>query len=125
MDSEKFRGTRRTGNVVNLAAAGAANAAAIYQVSNFAQQVGTKSFKLRKIMIRSNAVGANEFIQIGTGVGGAFANVIPPIMVINNVDMEWQTFDLPEVEVYADLTAFPVALPAGTFDIQVEIEEKG
>ncbi|MDD5700431.1 MAG: hypothetical protein PHU23_00150 [Dehalococcoidales bacterium] len=119
------KGVRVSGAVVNIAAVGAANATAIFTRSAFAQQVGTKSFIPRKLMVRNNA-GGNLWLSLGTGVGGLFADALPPVRVLNNMDGEWQEFDLPSVELFANMTAFPDALVAGgSVDVQVEVEERG
>lgn len=119
------KGRRVRGAVVNLAAAGAANAQVIFQLSNWAAQLGTKSFFLKRVWMMNNAAG-QQTVMIGTGVAGAFAAVIPGLVSINNMDVGWPEDDLNEIEVFADLTAYPVALiAAGTIDIQVEVEEIG
>lgn len=125
METQMERGVLVPGAVVNIAAAAAANATVIFQLSNFAQQLGTKSFKLRKLLVRNNAGGA-LWLELGTGVAGAFAQVIPPVRVMDNLDSSWQEVELPKVELFADLTAFPDALVAGgSVDVQVEVEEIG
>jgi hypothetical protein len=119
------KGVRVPGAVVNLALATAANAAVIFIRSAFAQQIGTKSFIPRKLMVRNNAGGA-LWLALGTGVAGLFANALPPVRVLNNLDGEWQEFDLPSVELFANMTAWPDALVAGgSVDVQVEVEERG
>lgn len=119
------KGYTVVGPAVNLAAAGAANATAIFQRSNFAQQIGTKSFKLRKVTILNNA-GGNTTISIGTGVAGLFVAMIPALQTINNMADSWGPDQLPEVEFFADMTAFPLALAGGgSIDIVVEVEEIG
>ena len=125
MQTELDRGVIVSGGVVNLAAALAANATAIFQVSNFGQQIGTKSFIPKKLLVRNNA-GGTLWLSLGTGVAGAFADALPPVRVMNNLDNSWQEFELPRVELFADMTAFPDALVAlGSLDVQVEVEEKG
>jgi len=117
------KGIRRAGPVTTLGAAGIANAAAIYQVSNFAQQVGTKTVRLKKIMARP-AGGVADTINIGTGVGmGVFAALIPAINLVGGMDAEWQEFDLPEVESNADITCYGTAVAAHF--VQLEVEEVG
>lgn len=114
-------GVLRSGAVVNLAAAGAANAAAVYQVSNFAQQVGTKSFKIKRLLVQNDG-GGNCWLSIGLGIPGV-ANM-PALFSVNNLDAVWD--NLPEVEYFADVTMWPDALPGGgTLNVQVEIEEIG
>ncbi len=125
METQMERGVLVSGGVVNIAAAAAANAAAIFQVSNFAQQIGTKSFKPRKLLVRNNA-GGTLWLSLGTGVGVGFADALPPVRVMNNLDSSWQETELPEVEIFADMTAFVDALVAGgSVDVQVEVEEVG
>ena len=115
-------GVPLTGPVVNLAAAGAANAVAIFALSAAAQQIGTKSMILKRVHIRNNAVLANVWVQIGTGVAGAFVDLVTPVLSISGMD---DVFDLPPVESFATITAFPTTLPAGSIDIQIEVEERG
>ena len=68
----------------------------------------------------------NLWLALGTGVGGAFVNALPTVRVMNNLDGQWQEFDLPAVELFANMTAFPDALIAGgSVDVQVEVEERG
>lgn len=126
METQLERGVLVPGAVINLPAPGGAiNAAAIFQVSNFAQQIGTKSFKPRKLLVRNNA-GGICWLSLGTGVGGAFVNGLPPVRVLNNIDSSWQETELPEVEFFADMTAFADALLAGgSLDVQVLVEEIG
>ena len=118
-------GYRIQGPVTNLAAAAVANAVVIFQVSTFAQLVGTKSVILKRIKMMNNALG-NQVIIIGTGAGAGFAPAFPGLSTINNLNEDFEEDDLPEVEFFADITAYPVAILAGgTLDIQVEVEERG
>lgn len=122
MVTELRKGIRRTGPVTTLGALGVANAAAIYQVSNSANQIGTKTVKLKKIMARTaGAVG--DTIHIGTGAGGTFADLVPAITLVGGFDGEWQEADLPEVESNADITCYGVAV--GAHIVQLEVEEIG
>lgn len=121
---ELIEGRRRAGPMVNLALAGAANALALFTMSAFANMVGARTLIIRKVMIRNNGCG-NQFFHIGTGVGAAFVNAMPPIMSINNTTDEMNEGDIPELELLATITGYPAALPAGTFDVQIEVEERG
>jgi hypothetical protein len=121
-----LQGRRRTGAVVNLALAGANNAQAIFPISAFAGMVGTKRLKIKRLKNRNNATGINTFVHIGTGVGGVgvgFVDLIPPLWSINNTTDDYDENDLPQVEAGATITAYPDAVGAGTFDVQIEIEE--
>ena len=114
-----------TGSVVNLNAVGTANAKLVYAVSAYAGQIGTKSFILNKIRIMNNAAG-NTTIVIGTGVAGTFAAKFPAINTLNNLETVWQPLDLPRVEFFLSMNAYPVALvAAGTIDVIVEVEAIG
>jgi hypothetical protein len=114
-----------SGGVVNQPAATAALAVVLFVISNYAGQIGTKSFIPRKIRVRNNA-GGNLWLNLGTGVGGAFVARIPAIRVINNFDDVWQELNLPRVEFFASMTGWVDALVAGgSLDIQVEAEENG
>ncbi|MDD5700620.1 MAG: hypothetical protein PHU23_01105 [Dehalococcoidales bacterium] len=122
MLTELKRGIERQGAVVNLAAALVANAVAVYQVSNFNQQIGTKSFKALKLKVRNNAAG-DCWVSIGTGVGAAFAATCSAKRSLNNLDEE---FDLGGVEHFADMTVWVDAIVAGgSLDFQACVEECG
>jgi hypothetical protein len=116
------KGIRRTGPVTTLGAAAVANAAAVYQISNFAGQVGTKSVRLKKVMARTAGLAA-DILHIGTGAGGTFADLIPAINLLAGSDAEWQEVELPGVEAYADITAYGEAV--GAHIVQLEVEEIG
>jgi len=118
-----MKGRRVQGDVVNLAVAAAANAVAIFQISNYAQLVGTKSVKLRRIWLRNNA-GGGDWVHIGTGI--PCVDAIPALWSVNNMDGQWNEWEVEGVEFFVDITAYALALPGGgSIDIQVEIEEIG
>lgn len=113
------KGIRRVGNRVQLTPAGVGNALSIYQVDNFANQVGTRSFRLVRIWGWNNA-GANSDVHIGTGVGAAFVDLIPPIHTLNGLNFDITEYELPEIRVVAqDMTAYA---SAATVEITVEVE---
>lgn len=116
-------GRRRQGAVTNLAAAGAANAAAILTLSTFAGMVGTKKLVLKRLKVRNNGCG-DTWLHIGTGVGGAFVDGIPALRVISDTTDDFMEHDLPQVEFTATITAYPDAVAAGSMDVQVEVEER-
>ena len=123
MLTELFRGIRRMGAVVPIVAA--LTPAAIYQVSNDPNQLGTKSFRLKKLMVQNLAGGAC-WLSLGTGLGGLFVANMPAFRVLNQIDNEWQEIEIPNLEYFVDLTASVDALvAAGQLNIQVEIEEIG
>lgn len=122
------KGYRISGAVVNVVAVTAATAQTIFNRSAFAQQIGTKSFIPKKLMVRNNA-GGNCWLNLGTGSvapAPAFAATLPAVRVMNNMDNEWQEVELPSVEHFASMTCWADALLAGgSLDVQVEVEEKG
>ena len=118
-------GRRRVGAVVNLAVPGGnANAAAIWTVTN-AGAVGVKSVTPRRLKVRSNGVGADTWIHIGTGVAGAVVDIIPALRLINNTTDDYVEGDLPAVKSGVTLMAYVDAIAAGSVDVQVEVEEVG
>jgi hypothetical protein len=110
-----------TGPLVNLpvASIGAANAVVIFTIP-VGQLVGTKSVKIRKVNLYNNAAG-NQQVVIGTGV--PCVALLPALDSRNGLfDSYGPDTDLIEVEAFANITAYPVALLAGTsIDIQLEV----
>jgi hypothetical protein len=112
------------GPVVNMAAAGNANAVAAYRVSNSALQNGVKSFKVKKMMIRDNGTGGT-FVNVGIGAAGAVVNVMPTFQTVTAMDNEWTEVEIPDYEFFGDMMVYPNAVGASTLDIQVTVEEIG
>ena len=122
METDFERGVLRSGNVVNQPNPLVAAAVVIFQVSNFAQQIGTKSFIPKKLLLRNNA-GGILWLSLGTVVA---PTLLPPLRIQNNMDANWQEFELPRVEFFADMIAWTdVMVALGSLDIQVEVEERG
>ena len=113
-------GVPLSGNVVNIALAGAANAVVIWTLSAAVARVGVTSVKLKKVVITCNAIGANPVVHIGTGVGGAFVDLVPAMTCIDNFD---NPFDLNDVEAFANVTCFPAVMAAGTIDVKIWVDE--
>ena len=114
------KGVRVQGPVVVMAAAGIGNAVAIYTQSTYAAQIGTKTLRIKRIK-GLNGAGANTLVHIGTGVGAAYAgDIIPPLWTFDGLNFDFVELDLPEVEVGATISAYPVA---ATVTIQIEVEE--
>jgi hypothetical protein len=127
MDTSLVEGYRVSGGVVNVVAVTAATAATIFRVSNYADQIGTKSFKLRKLTIRNNGAG-NGFVHIGNGTvapAPAYVDRIPPVYTLTNQSQTWETPEIPLFESFIDVTAYADAVGAGSFDIMIEGEEIG
>ncbi len=119
-------GVIKAGPVVNMAVAGVGTAAVVFTIPVLAGQlVGTKSVKIKKVILHNNGAG-NTTVLIGTGVGGLFAALLPALDSINGLTDVYGESDLPPVESFANITAYPVALGAGTsIDIQLELEISG
>jgi hypothetical protein len=125
MITELLAGRRRVSAVVNVAVAGIANAQNILVISTFGSMIGTKTFVIKRLKIRNNNAG-NGFVHIGTGVGaGVFVEAIPPLWTIANTTDDYDENDLPQIELAATITFYPDAIGAGSFDVQVEVEERG
>lgn len=124
LDLMQNRGIRMIGGVINMNLAGVANAFTIYQISNWGQMVGVKTFRIKRVK-GINLAGANTDIHIGTGVGGAFVAMVPALHTFNGLNFDFVENDLPEVEFAADMTCYPDAVGAGGVTIQVEVEEIG
>jgi hypothetical protein len=109
------------GPVVNLAAAGAANAQVVFTIPA-GQLVGTKSLKIHVVNLYNNAAGTTQ-VLIGTGIGGAFAALLPALDSINALNDSYGPYtDLIQAESFANITAYAVALAGvGTIDVQVEV----
>lgn len=108
------RGIRKSSVVVTVAAA--ATPELLYQRTTGGQN--PRTVILRKIMGYSNV--GNVVLDIGIGLGVAFANIIPSLALVNTVDTEWSEELIPEVEVGADLTVQSSILG---IQVQVEVEE--
>lgn len=113
---QQARGIRKVSAVITVAAA--ATPETLYQLTTGGTV--TRTLILRKIMAYS-LVG-NCVVQIGTGLGVAFAAILPTILVINGIDTEWLEEEIPEIEASADLTVQSNILGC---QIQVEVEEIG
>ena len=123
METMLDRSYRVVGAVVNNTGLGNANAVALYQVSNSALQIGTKSFKIRKLFIHDDSVGTQ--VHIGIGVAGAVVDVMPTFQTVATMDNEWQEWDIPDYEFFGDAMVWPVAGAAGTLHYQATVEEIG
>jgi len=110
-----------TGPVVNMAAATAAGAVVVFTIPVLANQlIGVKSVKVLKVHLFNNA-GGNTWIFLGSGIAGVGIPVLMPAFTsMNNLEDVYD--NLPEVESFANITAWPAALAAlGTIDIQLEV----
>jgi hypothetical protein len=111
------------GPIVRLNAAGVALAAVVFTIPVLAGQlVGTKSVRIRKVNLYNNAAG-NTQVLVGTGAGGTFAALLPALDSLSGLNASYgPAVDLIEAQAFANITAYPVALVAGTsIDIQLEV----
>jgi hypothetical protein len=122
-----LQGIRRVGAVTNQAIAGVNNATPLFTISTFASMVGVKSLRLRRLKLRSNAVGADTWVYIGTGNGalGTWVVMLPALRLVNNTTDDYSEYDLPAVNFTLTITFYVDPLPAGSIDAQCEVEEQG
>ncbi len=113
------RGIRLVGDPIPIVVAANAGALAVFQVSNWANQIGAKTVKLKRLTAWNNGAG-NTVIHIGTGAAGAVVDVITPLFIVNNLNLDFGEEGLPEVEFSTDIMAWCVAVPV---TILVEVEE--
>ena len=113
------KGIRLVGNPVPIIVAANAGALVVFQVSNWAQQIGAKTVILKRLKAWNNGAG-NTVIHIGTGAAGAVVDAMPPLYTITNPNLDFAEYDFPEVEFSTDIMAWCVAVPV---TIQVEVEE--
>lgn len=113
------RGARLVGNPIPIIVAANAGALAVFQVSNAALNIGTKTVVLKRLKAWNNGAG-NTVIHIGTGVAGAVVDALPPLFIVNLMNLDMVEADLPEMEFSTDIMAWCVAVPV---TIQVEVEE--
>jgi len=109
------RGIRKSSAIITIAAANVAQ-------NLFLESVGptvNRTVILRKIFAYSNI--GNVTITIGIGLAPLVA-IIPPFYVLNTLDMQLTENEIPEVEVFANLTVQATILGCM---VQVEVEEVG
>lgn len=111
-----------TGPVVPLVPGGAAASLLVFAIPVLVGQlVGVKSVKIRKVILHNNAAG-NTTVFIGNGaVGVGIPVLLPALDSLNGLtDSYTADVDFPEVESFANIVAWTVAL-AGTIDCQLEV----
>ncbi len=113
------RGVRLVGNPIPIIVAANAGALAVFQLSLAGNNIGTKTVVLKRLKAWNNGAG-NTVIHIGTGAAGAIVDALPPLFIVNNLNLDFGESDLPEVEFSTDIMAWCVAVPV---TIQVEVEE--
>jgi len=109
-------GFRKTSAPITIAAANTAQT--LYIVS--AGGTATRTAILRKIWAYS-AVG-NAVLQIGSGLAAAWAQGIPPMLVINGIENIWEDVDTPDLELGVNFTCQSSVLG---IIVQIEVEEIG
>lgn len=117
------KGVRLQGPVVTIDVAAVGGAELIWRQSTFAAQIGTRTFRIKRIK-GLNQAGANTLVHIGIAdAAGAYdVDVIPSLQTFDGLNFDFVEADLPEVEVNADLMAWAVAVD---IILIVEIEELG
>jgi ammonia channel protein AmtB len=115
------QGIPMVGGLVTLTVAANAGALAVYQISTSASMRGTKSFKLKRIVIRDTTAGGTN-VHFGTGVAGAVVDAIPQMRTVANMEVIQQWDDEEAPEFTADLMAYADAIQV---EIQVTVQEIG
>lgn len=123
--SAKEIGVPVSSPVTNMAAAAVANAVTAYTLPVLAGVlVGTKSAKITKVILNDNGTGGTK-VHIGTGTGAGFVALLPALDCLNGVDNIYNEVDLPPVEAFSDITAYPDAVGGSSIDIQLEVLVRG
>lgn len=110
------KGIRKTTPVASIIAA--ATAVTVHTLS------AGRTAEIKKCMV-TNRNAAAGFLSIGTGLGGGFVAALPPIQVLNGMDLELPEDLFNNVEFTANITAqFSVgaAAPNDTL-VQLEVNE--
>jgi hypothetical protein len=79
-----------------------------------------RTCKIRKIHI-FNGQPAPVTVDIGMGLGIAFAPSIPPIYVVNGMEMVLREEDIQDVEFNANITVQASAAGAAPANVQVQV----
>ena len=114
-------GTIISGPLVNLVAIGAAAAVVVFTIPVLAGQlIGVKSVKIRRVNLYNNIAGNT---QVLIGIGVPCVPILPALDSMNGLgDAYGPETGLLEVEAFANVTAYPVALAGGTsIDIMLEL----
>ena len=114
-------GTIVTGPLINLVAIGAAAAVVVFSIPVLVGQlIGTKSAKIRRVNLYNNAAGNT---QVLIGIGVPCLPFMPALDSMNTLfDAYGPETGLLEVEAFANITAYPVALAGGTsIDLMLEL----
>jgi len=89
------RGIRLVGTPIPIVVAANAGALAVFQVSNAALNIGTKTVILKRLLAWNNGAG-NTVIHIGTGVAGAVVDAdagarrsLRHIECLQHIELRW------------------------------------
>ncbi len=116
------KGVRVGGPLIILTAVGAANTGNLWQMSNFAQMVGVKTAKIKRLKVNKYGGGGNAWLYIGSGTGGGFVQLMPRLRVLDMFNDDYDEDDLPNVIFTATITCY---VDVATVEVQAEIEEIG
>ena len=81
-----------------------------------------RTAKIVKIMVGAVTLAGNAILRFGTGLGGAWAAILPPFLVVNAVDNEWAEDQIPSAVVAANITCQSSILG---LTVMIEVEEFG
>lgn len=80
-----------------------------------------RTFVIRKVNVW-NGQGAPVEVQIGSGLGGLFGQLLPSLYAINGMDNEWTEDQLPNTEFVAAATVQASAAGAAPANVRVTLE---
>jgi len=115
------KGVRRAGPLATITVALVAGVTTLYQISNYASQIGTKTYLIKRIH-GCNYSGAATWLYIGTGTAITWVQAMPRIRLQNMLDFDFSEEELPEGKFVADIVAFADAV---VVEVQIEVEEIG
>lgn len=116
------KGVRLDGVLVTLNAALVANRFNLFEISNFATQIGVKTYRIKK-MHACNYSGGDTWLYVGTGLQpAAFVQRLVRIRLVNNFDGDVDPSLFSDAEFGADITAF---VDNATCEVQIDVDEIG
>jgi hypothetical protein len=118
-------GVKVTSPIVNIAAAGVANAATLFTIPALAGVlVGAKSAIIKKVIVDDNGTGGTQ-IHIGNGIGGTFIALLPGLDILSGLTNIYGEADIPQVESFANITGFVDGVGGSSVDVQLELLVRG
>lgn len=120
--TRKPKGIPKSSAIVATVAAPGAPATAVTLFQRSASGTNPRTVITRKIWAYNNT-GGNGILELGQGgilAAPVFAQIIPPMVIVNGGVGNWSEMEIPEVEVGADIT---MECDIDDVLVQVEVEE--